>query len=289
MNKYHDLVDNTFERSFYMKSICIKTNNSDAINYLLDSLESLEIKDTYFSCKTFKHYTNIIIHYIGNDLENFISNICDLLVCLIIELFEPYLLKQFLIQNYFYFDSFEINKVFNICEDILCESDDYSLENRYNILFDNLYEYILQNSKIYLNGFLNFRNQKYFKHLSDMIDISVNKFIIEREYLEFISLLKVYINSHTSNIDLVSLYYNDTKPTLLDKNNNMIDVKGNSFDMKYLSDISFSSNDYILNALLTLIPKKIIVHLADNHVDEFINTLSLIFENRIKIYKKSLI
>ena len=272
-----------------MKSICIKTNNLEAIDYLLNSLENLEIENTYFSCKSFKHYTNIIIHYLGDDLENFISNICDLLVCLIIENFEPHLLKQFLIQNYFYFDSFEINKVFNICEDILCDSDDYSFENRYNILFDNLYGYLFQNKKIYLNGFLNFRNKEYFKHLSDMIDISVNKFIIEREYLEFISLLKMYINSHTPNTNLVNLYYNGTKPTLFDENNNIIDVKSDAFDMKYLSDISFSSNDYILNALLTLVPQKIIIHLSDNSIDEFINTLSLIFENRIQIYKKSLI
>ena len=84
---------------------------------------------------------------------------------------------------------------------------------------------------------------------------------------------------------MVSLYYNDSKPTLFDENNNIIDVKGDNFDMKYLSDISFSSNDYILNALLTLIPKKIIVHLSDSYIDDFINTLSLIFENRVTICK----
>lgn len=268
-----------------MKSLCIKTNNSESICYLLNSLENLEIEDTYFSCKTFKHYTNIIIHYLGNDLDCFNSTICDLLVCLIIDNFEHKLLKQFLVQNYFYFDSLEINKVFEICEDILCESDDYSFENRYNILFDNLYDYISQNNKLYLNGFLTFRNKDYIKYLSDILDLSVNKFIIEREYLEFISLLKIYINSHSSSINLVRLYYNNSKPTLFDENDNLIDVRGDSFDMKYLSDISFSSNDYILNALLTLAPKKIIVYLSDASIDEFINTLSLIFENRITICK----
>ena len=84
---------------------------------------------------------------------------------------------------------------------------------------------------------------------------------------------------------MVSLYYNSSKPTLFDENNNVIDVNDDAFNMKYLSDISFSSNDYILNALLTLIPQKIIVHLSDNNIDEFINTLSLIFENRLTICK----
>ena len=66
-----------------MKSLCIKTNNKNSINYLLNSLENIEILDTYFSCKNFKHYTNIIIHYLGNDLDYFNSNISDLLTSLI--------------------------------------------------------------------------------------------------------------------------------------------------------------------------------------------------------------
>ena len=44
-----------------------------------------------------------------------------------------------------------------------------------------------------------------------------------------------------------------------------------------------SSNDYILNTLLTLLPKNIFIHLIDNYKDEFINTLELIFEKRIHI------
>jgi len=286
MNKSQKLVDNIFERGFfYMKSLCIKTNNLQAIDYLLNSLENLEIDDTYFSCKPFKHYTNIIIHYLGNDLDLFYSSISDLLTCLIFDNYEQEYLKKLSLQNYFYFDSIEINKVLEICEKILCDSDEFSFENRYNILFDNFYDFISSNNKLYLNGFLNFRNKKYFQYLIDTIDIAVNKFIIEREYLEFISLLKIYINTHSSSTGLVRLYYNSSKSTLFDENNNVIDVEDDSFDMKYLSDISFSSNDYILNALLTLIPKKIVVHLSDGSIDEFINTLSLIFENRITICK----
>jgi len=268
-----------------MKSLCIKTNNTKSIDYLLNSLETLEIGDTYFSCKSFKHYTNIIIHYLGNDLDCFYSSVSDILTCLIFDNFEFELLKKVILQNYFYFDSIETNKVLGICEDVLCDSDDFSFENRYTILFDNFYDHISCNNKLYLNGFLFFQNKKYFKRLEDTVDIAVNKFIIEREYLEFISLLKVYINSHSSSIGMVRLYYSSSKPTLFDENNNVIDINDDAFNMKYLSDISFSSNDYILNALLTLIPQKIVVYLSDNTIDEFINTLSLIFENRITICK----
>jgi len=50
-----------------------------------------------------------------------------------------------------------------------------------------------------------------------------------------------------------------------------------------LSDISFSSNDYTLNSLLTLLPRRIYIHIIDGIEDEFINTLKLIFDNRVCI------
>ena len=50
-----------------------------------------------------------------------------------------------------------------------------------------------------------------------------------------------------------------------------------------MSDITFSSNDYALNTLLTLLPKKIYIHLLDNYVDEFVHTLGLIFDGRVEI------
>ena len=224
-----------------MKSLCIKTNNTKSIDYLLSSLEDLDIEDTCFSCKSFRHYTNIIIHYLGNDLEYFIGTISDLLTCLVFDNFENEFLRKITLQNYFYFDSSEINQVLDICEDVLCDSEQFSFENRYNLLFDNFYKHISANNKLYLNGFLFFQSKKYFKYLEDSVDLAVNKFIIEREYLEFISLLKIYINSHSSGINLVSLYYNHSKPTLFDENNNIIDIKDTPFDMKYVSDISFSS------------------------------------------------
>lgn len=63
-----------------------------------------------------------------------------------------------------------------------------------------------------------------------------------------------------------------------------INVDKNALNAKYLSDVSFSNNDYILNTLLNLLPQKIYLHLVSpfNNLD-FINTLQLIFEDRIEL------
>ena len=97
------------------------------------------------------------------------------------------------------------------------------------------------------------------------------------------SVLKLYINSQNNNSNIVHLIYKDSDSILLDENKNIILNSEELFNAKYLSDISFSSNDIALNSLLTLLPKKIYIHLIDNKIDEFINTLQLIFENRVSI------
>ena len=56
-------------------------------------------------------------------------------------------------------------------------------------------------------------------------------------------------------------------------------IKNYFFDAKYLSDISFSSNDYSLNTLLNILPQKLYIHVLDK-TDEFIDTIQKIFKSR---------
>ena len=112
--------------------------------------------------------------------------------------------------------------------------------------------------------------------------MAVNKYIIEKEYKEFINLLKIYVNSTESKIDVMHLIYANGESVLLDQNKNIMQMDSNLNNAKYLSDITFSSNDIALNTLLSLLPRRIEAHIIDVE-DEFINTLKLIFENRIRI------
>ena len=116
-----------------------------------------------------------------------------------------------------------------------------------------------------------------------LVDDSVNQFVIEKEYTEFISLLRIYVESRQPEYKMLHLIYNHGESILLDEEKNVVSVSDNIYNAKYLSDISFSSNDYALNTLLNLLPKKIYIHLINNYIDEFIQTLILIFENRIEI------
>lgn len=279
-----------------MKSICIKTNNQRTINYLLNELNNIEIDDIYYSCKKFKIYHNIIVHFKGNNNKLFCKEISYILSNLIVDIYEDNIINKLILNDYFYFNFQERKQIAQITLEDLYDKEEaeVSKDKVFDILYNIFYEYISSHNSMLLKGFVTFRIKPYIDILNRQIDKAVNKFLIQREYNEFVSLLKMYVNSETSKTDIIHLIYSNSNPILLDKSKNIIKIDDNILSAKYLSDITFSSNDYALNTLLTLLPKKIYIHLIDNNIDEFINTLKLIFENRViycndcyicKIYK----
>ena len=263
-----------------INSICIKTNNQKIIHYLLTSFENTDLDNIYLSNHQFKIYENVIIHYKGDDENHFYATVSDILANAIIHFYEKNLLKNIIHTNYFYFTDIEKKQILEICMNELLEKHVSSL--RHEEISIACLKYFLEKNSLILDGFVHFRLQNYIKILDNIVDSAVNGFLIEKEYLEFIHLLKVYINSKASNINFVHLIYTPVATILLDEAKNVIPIDDDIFNAKYLSDITFSKNDYCLNTLLTLLPQKICIHLL-NTEDEFINTLKLIFESRVTI------
>ncbi len=270
------------------KSICIKTNNKKDICYLLNKLETIKLDNTYYSKCKFSKFTNIIVHYKGKQISKFISIISQIISSCIIDNYEKSILKHILSNNYFYFSEIEQSKILNICIESINSNTLNIYENlscREKEIEKSLKEYLSMNKSLILTGFINFRIGNYIKILDLVLDNSVNKFVVDREYTEFINLLKAYVNSKEYGLNVIHLIYTKQESILLDEFKDTINLENTVLNAKYISDISFSSNDYALNNLLTLLPKTIYIHLVDSYEDEFINTLKLIFGNRICICK----
>ena len=264
---------------FLPKSICIKSNNKQVLSYISNELDNLNIDNTYFSCNKFKNFKNVIIHYRGKNSCFFLSSLSKILSYLVLDLYENIIIKKLISYDYFYFSTAEQKEIFDLCIDNLNYED--SLD-RLEIIQSSFFEYLKENKSLNLNGFIGFRLAEYIKYLDTIIDICVNKFVIDREYLEFVNLLKTYVFSSPSSSNTIHLVYKNNESILLDKGKNIIPINNNVFNMHYLSDISFSSNDYSLNNLLTLLPENLYIHLIDKK-DEFITTLENIFDSRVSV------
>lgn len=261
------------------KSICIKSNNTKVLSYISNELEHLNLDNTYFSCNKFKNFKNIIIHYKGKNLNHLYSSLSKILSYLVLDLYENVIIQKLISYDYFYFTPEEQKEIFTLCVNNLNYED--SLD-RLQMLETSFFEYLEENKTLNLSGFINFRLSTYIKYLDTIIDMCVNKYVIDREYLEFINLLNAYVFSTPSSCNIIHLIYKNNESTLLDENKNIIPINNNIFSTHYLSDISFSSNDYALNKLLTLLPEHLYIHLTGEK-DEFIETLEGIFGTRVSV------
>ena len=95
-----------------MKSFCIKTNNNKIIEYLLNKIENLDFPNIYYCRKSFKIYENVILHYREKNEEKFDNIISDIITDTIFIFYQENILKRIININYFYFEQFEKNKIY---------------------------------------------------------------------------------------------------------------------------------------------------------------------------------
>lgn len=266
-----------------MKSICIKTNNKTVINYLLENFENLNIRETYISIKDFKHFSNIIIHYKDINHISFINSVSNILTKATILFYEESLIINSIYLNYFYFNKLEIKSIIENTQKLLRE---YNVINiKYDLINNSIFKHLLTHHSLYLKSFIDFRLKEYKELIDKKVDLAVNQFLIDKEYIEFVNILRLYINSESSssNLEHLHLIYKNKDSIIIDDNKNIVSCNDNITKAKYISDITFSSNDLALNTLLNLLPHKITIHLVDGFQDEFIETLKLIFQDKITI------
>ena len=134
-------------------------------------------------------------------------------------------MKQLINYNYFYFDEYEKKKILENCMQIIDPEIYIEKLSEKN----NIKKYIRENNSMIIDGFVYFRLKKYLEYLDEVVDNAVNKFIIEKEYREFISLLRVYIESRASKYTLLHLIYINGESVLLDEKRNIVSVSENIY------------------------------------------------------------
>ena len=157
-----------------MKSYCIKTDNERIIEYLLNKISKLEFPNIYYCKKSLKIYENVVMHYKDEYIDKFNNIVTTLIVDTIRTFFEERILKRIINVNYFYFDEFERNIIYDDCNEFL-KQDDVEINET---IFKQIKNYIKENKNIVLEGVVNFRINDYVKILDNIVDMAVNLDII---------------------------------------------------------------------------------------------------------------
>lgn len=190
----------------------------------------------------------------------------------------------------------EYNMLNKVDKDMIAENiEQYNSDSDYDLVIEPsqklnrkakvLYEvtkFIDDNDHMDLEGFINFRLRFYLNELNDLVDIFVEKLEMEKEYNEFIKLLKYFIDIQPSKIDIVNLYiYSQNHYKLMDKNNNVIDKEYVFNLIDDFGDTPLSEDDFLISSLISLSPKNVVIHNTGNIKTEIFDTIYKIFDGRV--------
>lgn len=159
-----------------LKSVCIKTISEEKIEFLIDQLERIPI-NIYISNYRFKTFDNLIIHYADKEYIDEFYEIISLVIKKCIEKFyEDEFIKKTVEKNYFYLSSIERSYIYEITKKVL-ELPDEKIGYKNDILKKLIKNYLLENKKIVLEGFVNFRIKEYKELLEKIVEVSVFSYL----------------------------------------------------------------------------------------------------------------
>ena len=158
-----------------MKSICIKTNNQEIIEYLITTFEKLPM-NVCISNYRFKQYDNVILHDLERNETEFCEIVAIVLKSVIEKFYEQEVIRKCIKQNYFYLNEIEQDYVLKISNQIM-NLPDNKIGYKNKLLKDLIKKYITKNKSIILDGFMNFRVKEYKELLENIVEVSVVSFL----------------------------------------------------------------------------------------------------------------
>jgi len=228
------------------------------------------------------------------DIDNYQSNIstqefkkllANIITDVIIEDWPQIIIKKIIRDHYYYFNEEEKK---NIREKALefIKKGEFPCKpqmRRMNIL-NEVMKFLERNDEIVLEGFVNFRLKDYVVEVADIVDAAVDDFLLEKEYMEFIRLLKYFVEIQEPKVNEVHI--------LLEKNNTfkLVDRDGNPIENEYLDGFSLelmsssiNYEDLLISALITLAPRVVVIHLNNSPGPrETVKTIENVFGRRTR-------
>lgn len=155
--------------------------------------------------------------------------------------------------------------------------------NRKNNVIEKIVQCLEENNEVNVQGLLTFRMKDFKEDLESIVEKVVEKYMVEKEYNEFIKLLKYFVEVQESKLQEVHIMIDEKGDYIVkdefgnDILNNLIDEL---YETKYTAKVT--SEDLIISGLITTAPQRVIIHSVHNCINkELIETIKNVFENRV--------
>lgn len=274
-SRYIDLIKTRLERKF-----------SGRDDFRLELKETPVGKYTFLAC--------YLVEHDGSDCDSrdvreiFIRSVVEIISDIILSKWENLLLREIITENYYYFDRDERETIFKYALRHVGRSEEEtnaSFLPRKEKIVKKLMEFFCHHNKIIIDGFIRFRLKDYLEELNQAADRAVDDFLMDKEYREFIGLLRYFVEVQEPRFELVHVV------SLPDGTFKLYDERRQVIDNRYLLDFivnlvgdSISYEDLLLSALISIAPRQIVLHLGlEKRLEAILEMFEMVFIDRVKV------
>lgn len=300
-------------RYVLLKCIVFNSDNENVIDGLKQIKNSLEVKNINIGiAESIVNETHFVKVFCSDDEFNdrvkqkfnlYLSIVFYKIIA--VEFYNNNLI-EFLKDNYFFLKDYEIRDIKNLCLDaFMCEGkieDETKIYciNRKNSIIEKIEQCLQENEDINIKGLIRFRTNEMKSDFFSIVDKVIEKYMVEKEYTEFIKLLKYFVEIQECKMEEVNILIKENGEYLLQDDcgrDIMQQMMIEMSDPRYADIVNM--DDVIISGLITLSPRRIVIHCSENCKNkELIETIKSVFEGRVSfcnccefcdIYNKNLI
>ncbi|MBE6053035.1 MAG: putative sporulation protein YtxC [Clostridium sartagoforme] len=196
---------------------------------------------------------------------------------------------NYLTENYFFLKQEEIIELEEEIMRVFLENKSLNFDNliyclnKVNSIIEKIKNCLEENTEINIDGFIRFRMKELREDIESIIDKVIEGYMVEKEYKEFIKLLKYFVEIQESKIEEINIVINEAgNYAIVDRNKKDIFDEFMKELIEYKLDSDVKIEDIIISGLITNSPKKVIIHGKDNcNNKEFMDTIENVFENKV--------
>ncbi|NLC16176.1 MAG: hypothetical protein GX784_07650 [Firmicutes bacterium] len=224
----------------------------------------------------------------GNDLYRKVKSlIANGLADIIIDEYEKFLVVRLIDGNYAYLSE----KDRALLKAKALRTLDNGMNNGYSVkrsqrksrVWAKLSEYLEKEDQIILEGFITFRLKDYLEDLFDFVDHMVKEHLINREYREFLRLLRHLMSRQKCSVPVVNIHRESQGGyRLLDARLEPVGGHLGAFMDRTRDGSRIEVDDLVVSAVVTLAPDRIAWH-GDTDNSPCFDLLSDLFEHHLEV------
>ncbi len=269
-----------------MELLSLEIDKKNDVNYynIISTLTNLKNKSINVTIYTQNDNYDKIIYNI-DDLTD-IDECRDEIISKLNNVIKFYMMEEafnYFEKSYFYFEDAEGTSIKRIIEDELNSDIKINL-----ILKAKIKEYLESFNIININGFVKFRLKFIKDYVQQIVERCIDNYLIKKEYSDFIGMLKYFSDDEAETNENINIMFNDSKLQIYNENMEKISLISNVEFSEELEPSEIVYDESIINSIITISPKKIIIHLTKNYdkMDEIskntIDIINKLFVDRIR-------